>query len=1223
MNKYALLIGVNRYNWLEPGLKGAEADAVDLARFLAEQLGFETELLTDSDLGYDNQNGSHERIEDRLREIGEKLQEAGGGKLLLYFAGHGITTAQGEQLLLGPKAGKDALSNPKLGASGVFSEGLLRDKTEWPGVERAFVFDACRTSDNRPPPARGGVTGRAPGPGFPPPEYPEDLVVVRSCPPDAIASELTNYGEDGQNHGLFSAALLSVFRRQAEDELPLELGPELGLKLAQEMQRLARQHIKDADPVRKARALAQQPEIHGGGFQLAERSDYRQQKIVRLTASFENQLEKGNLSEPPGLSCRSILNELRSLIRDSGKLKVLSDRLHAAEEDKKRETARGQEKRLIETARRLSTIESYAKYLEECRLCEFAEEAERFIRDAQIHADLADWDETRQQPNQLSACRRYLSRHAQGLHAAEARQIIEELEWGVLDRGSSGALEDFCRRWPDGLHRAEADRLIADLAAAVEKDDEALYQNCVDDPDGLAAAEWQTDQYRQRAADRLAKLRVLTAQKEQEEADREEALWSGCHEADSEEGYRHYLDQSRLQRYRDGAERLLAAKIADREAKEADQALWEKVGNDLAELEAAKKHWQTDQYRQRALDRLAELRTAMAEEEQKEIEREESFWRECREADSEEGYRRYLDDSRLGRYRDEAERLLAATIADREAKEADCALWERVSDDLAGLEASEKQWQTDEYRRGALDRLAKLRTAMAEEERKEIEREEALWRECREADSGEGYRRYLNESQLFRYRQEADKRLAAIIAAKLEEDKKTDLALWGKVGGDLAGLEAAENQWRTDEFRKRASGKLNELREDADRLLWNRIGDNLADLLAATDWWRTKDYRQKAQKKITQLREEETKKKRDEDSDRLLWGKVADDLALLKAATGKWRTEDFRQRAKLRLSELQATREKGLWNTCRATNTVASYRRYLKESEPLLHKQEASTLLAARLQVARKGARKILIVAGLALLAVVLVIFLSRRGSYTPDSTGPADVASRQLTVEEIRQGLETEGEWSAEVKTWLQSHGDQPELADPLVGFYTGILTGEFRSEEAGRRRQAWLILNSLSSGGYQRLSSLAADGLAAFKKETDLLDSAVNGLRNRPDLQAGEKRWPDYEFRLTLLADHGDISAAWALGQIFTGQGKIVPAFRRLYQAAEADDVTDPDALKAKQNAVRNLPIFLERVTGSGTRAQLNELLDELLRLGGARNKQIAIAMVTCIDELKKLRM
>lgn len=58
VHKYALLNGVNRYNRVGKWLKGAEADARALAGFLSEQLGFETELLTDGDLGYGEGGGS-------------------------------------------------------------------------------------------------------------------------------------------------------------------------------------------------------------------------------------------------------------------------------------------------------------------------------------------------------------------------------------------------------------------------------------------------------------------------------------------------------------------------------------------------------------------------------------------------------------------------------------------------------------------------------------------------------------------------------------------------------------------------------------------------------------------------------------------------------------------------------------------------------------------------------------------------------------------------------------------------------------------------------------------------------------------------------------------------------------------------------------------------------------------------------------------------------------
>jgi hypothetical protein len=112
-----------------------------------EQLGFTTKVLLDKDLGYEGQ-GSQDAIFEQLDSWRAELAPNDEALLLLYFAGHGVTTLNGKQFLLTPKAPEYALQDPEASTLGMISEDMLLNHTkDWPKTKRVLILDV------------GGVSG--------------------------------------------------------------------------------------------------------------------------------------------------------------------------------------------------------------------------------------------------------------------------------------------------------------------------------------------------------------------------------------------------------------------------------------------------------------------------------------------------------------------------------------------------------------------------------------------------------------------------------------------------------------------------------------------------------------------------------------------------------------------------------------------------------------------------------------------------------------------------------------------------------------------------------------------------------------------------------------------------------------------------------------------------------------------------------------------------------
>lgn len=145
--RYALVLGANQYTdpWVTP-LRFAERDASELAGFLRDGADFDrvVELL-----GKDLEKN---RALQAARDLASALQAAGGGLLLLFFAGHG-TTHLGRHCLLCPRVRLADLDE----YDDAITVERLRRATELSGVDRQLVVDACRS------PLRAGLREVADG----------------------------------------------------------------------------------------------------------------------------------------------------------------------------------------------------------------------------------------------------------------------------------------------------------------------------------------------------------------------------------------------------------------------------------------------------------------------------------------------------------------------------------------------------------------------------------------------------------------------------------------------------------------------------------------------------------------------------------------------------------------------------------------------------------------------------------------------------------------------------------------------------------------------------------------------------------------------------------------------------------------------------------------------------------------------------------------------------
>lgn len=309
MKKYALFIGIDHYDdgGITP-LRCCAHDARELAGVFRHKLGFATTVLTHEELKH-GQSVTHE-----LRRIGKLV--AAGDVFVLFFAGHGqkVGDSDPDQLFLLPLVDAQVLQQGLVPGEGVLPFKALCAQTDgWAGVQRAFIFDACRTplllrDANSRDAAQltrfaGEAVYRAIAAG---PQQSgvkaASLVTLNSCLDQQRAEELPNYqGGHGLGHGLFTAALLETLAEYDAAGKSVVLDDELTASVATRMQALVRAH--------SARDTPQRPLRVGAEVRLfeAKRADAAS---VQWLFQFERQLAAGQLDKPVGDNCRDSLNQL-------------------------------------------------------------------------------------------------------------------------------------------------------------------------------------------------------------------------------------------------------------------------------------------------------------------------------------------------------------------------------------------------------------------------------------------------------------------------------------------------------------------------------------------------------------------------------------------------------------------------------------------------------------------------------------------------------------------------------------------------------------------------------------------------------------------------------------------------------------------------------------------------------------------------------------------------
>ena len=371
MKKLGLFIGVDRYTDqnITP-LQCAARDARELARQFHRLLGFETTVLTHDELLQGR------RVMDELLRIEGKL--SAGDVFVLFFAGHGKALSKhgekSDQLFLLPHASTRILEKGIVAGEGVLSYQMIRAETDgWRGVQRAFIFDACRlpleVNQSRDASNAARFDGEAVYRGIALGGPHEDdealasapLVILNSCHDEQRAEELNNYG-----HGLFTGSLLEVLAEYEQAQQSVIINENLIHDLAKRMQKLAREHGK--------RDTTQRPLRLGSALTLKEASaaPHVHAAIPLLLQHFERQFAAKQYTRPVGDNCQATLEK----ISDQGhSAPELNQRLQVALDQLETEEKRRRDQQKFDAASAIHSVEAYADYLKTCELCEQKEQA--------------------------------------------------------------------------------------------------------------------------------------------------------------------------------------------------------------------------------------------------------------------------------------------------------------------------------------------------------------------------------------------------------------------------------------------------------------------------------------------------------------------------------------------------------------------------------------------------------------------------------------------------------------------------------------------------------------------------------------------------------------------------------------------------------------------------------------------------------------------------------
>lgn len=796
--KLGLFLGINDYPRLSEARLGcAEADAEALSELFVQRFGYETQVLLGGDVTQD-------RIRDTLELWKERFKAAYGGRLVVYFAGHGVTTDQAQTLLLTSNALERDLKNTRNMGPGIIPLDWLVDETkDWPNVKTSQILDACRTPLNRrldlPPEARARDMGANParrGSGPQP-----DLTILHSCQPDQLAVELSGYdaGAGRRNHGIFTAAFLDVATHKADLSLPFVLEP----RLVNEIQASIRQLVPYVPEALRPEAKAQTPMLAGKINLLADQQDY-----------------------------------------------ALAG-------------ARQRDERIIQRARELGSLSEWRHARDTLSAgSPFHEEVDRAIAEATHREDDAAWAKALEQPGR-AAYLAYLKDYPTGRHAGDAKAALAMLDradddaaWHLAAKeNTETAYARYLDEWPEGHYRDEAQdrfqalkqgRLDAEEQARSEADTHAWEQARQKDTPADYLREYPNGRYRKAAEDL------------QQEIDADHAAWKAAEGDDTEAGYTRYLNDHPQGRHRQDALQRRDARQAERQA---DDQAWRRACQD--DDEAAYAKYLTDYpkgiHRDDAANRLHDAKQTRLKREQIEkenkarLEFEHHAWRKADEQGTAEAYQAYLDDFPEGLHREEAQ-----------TGKQDALAWENALEENSeyAYQRYLQQFPKGRHHEAATKYLDDRRNErLQRDQRKQELEEERIWQQATDGGTLEHYEVYLGVTRLKHHETEAQQAIQRLKDADLKA-RERDAARWRKAMANpsIESLSQFIREQETDAYSVQAHQELNRLRqikkqEDEEASLW-RKADNLhtiESLLAYLESSTLKTYAWPARRAIARL----------------------------------------------------------------------------------------------------------------------------------------------------------------------------------------------------------------------------------------------------------------------------------------------------------------------------------------------------------------------------------
>lgn len=814
MTIHVISIGVNRSlaDRSIPRLNYAEIDASANHRLWSEDLGCgdNAKLLVDAP-------SFQPHVRQAVDEVGRRV--VAGDTFVLYFAGHG-KVINGEPFCLLSQAEIAPLEAGRTDSNDLLSISWLRQRvrTSWPrGVHLACIIDACRTEIRTGTRGGGGMSElrkQLEGYASRDPRIVQDRHAAGlASPDDSDVGDIELYacplGEqshefDPIGRGMVSFALENWLREGLLKGLPRVLDESLSEVLERGVDEIAREHRRPSP--------GQRPVIQRNGAPVLLFNPGGM--VVRLTRSqqdavdgYEAHLAAGELNEPVGNCARDSLFRLYGMALPAATMKELAERLQNASAEAQARKDAAHDADLLARARRQDSQIGWTLVEFQARLPATREEARRRIAELNEPPPPPPPDPADEAFRALggappaSACRDFLNRFANSLHAAGVGRTLNALDdaaWAeAAQRATESALDRYLTEWPGGLHRDDAQRAIAQLQAERERAAAEAAEAAArrereareDDDWARAQAAGSSQAYQQIIqawpAGRYAKdAERLLDQALKEEARRaeEETDWAAARQLDSIEGYRQFLNRWGAGRFAAEANRLQRAILDDdiawarahgagtRQALKAYLDAWEAGRHKVEALDAVASldaeesrlqaqqdgdwnhalqagtaealetfanRWPAHQKSASARQRAQEMR---ADERQAELAQEDdAAWRGAQQASTKEAFAAYLDAWKEGRHASEARKEMARLDAAEEEQNKLDADWRLAhkTGTAVAFEAFANKWPGSANAAGARQSAADLRKAA------QTEREQADWAKARHTDTVDGYRQFL------------------------------------------------------------------------------------------------------------------------------------------------------------------------------------------------------------------------------------------------------------------------------------------------------------------------------------------------------------------------------------------------------------------------------------------------------------------------------------------------